>query len=131
VTTLGENAFSKCETITEIIIPGTIDTIQKETFAGCIALKKVVIEKGVKKIDSETFNGCTSLEEIVLPIGVGKIDNSNGWGTPVDGGIFCDCPNIKAIYVPAKKGDYYRDRLDSKFHDIIIEVEPEKKTKKK
>ena len=92
--------------------------------------EKVVIEKGIKKIDYQAFNNCELLEEVIFPVGVGKIDNADGWGDYLEGGIFCGCSNLKAIYVPSKKADYYKDRLDSKRHGVIVEMEPENKAKK-
>jgi hypothetical protein len=37
---------------------------------------------------------------------------------------------LQAIYVPAKKTEYYKKRLPEKLHSLIVELEPVKKTKK-
>ena len=39
--------------------------------------------------------------------------------------------SIKAINVPAKKKDYYIQRLPENLHSLIVEMEPVKKAKKK
>ena len=39
--------------------------------------------------------------------------------------------SLKAIYVPAKKYDYYYERISYPFYSLIVEMEPVKKAKKK
>ena len=67
------------------------------------------------------FGNCTTLESITLPTGVNKIDAST----------FKDCTSLKVINVPAKKKDYYIQRLPEEFHSLVVEMEPVKKAKKK
>ena len=60
------------------------------------------------------------LKTINLPAGISKIASTG----------FDGCANIEAINVPAKKGDYYKQRLPEELQDKIVELEPEKKAKK-
>ena len=83
-------------------------------------VESVAIDKGVKKIEWRAFGCCTSLTTGTLPIGVNKID----------GYVFYNCRALATIYVPAKKTDYYKQRLHKLLHDKIVELAPEKKTKK-
>ena len=62
----------------------------------------------------------TSLTIVTLPAGVDKIEES----------VFDECSALDTIYVPAKKADYYKKRLPEQLHDKIVELAPEKKTKK-
>jgi hypothetical protein len=55
-----------------------------------------------------------------LPIGVNKIEEQ----------VFDEWSALAVINVPAKKTDYYKKRLPRHWHDKIVELEPEKKTKK-
>jgi hypothetical protein len=55
-----------------------------------------------------------------LPVGVNKIGGS----------VFYNCRALATIYVPVKKADYYKQRLPEELHDKIVELAPEKKTKK-
>ena len=89
------------------------------TFYGCTSLESVVIPKGVRKIEERAFAGCTSLTTLTLPIGVNKIEEQ----------VFDKCSALAAINVPAKKTDYYKQRLPEELHDKIVELAPEKKTK--
>ena len=91
------------------------------TFYGCSSLQSIVIPKGVKKIEEYTFSGCTALTTVTLPVGVNKIDE----------GAFTECEALTTIYVPAKKTDYYKRRLPEELHSLIVELQPEKKAKKK
>ena len=43
---------------------------------------------------------------------------------------FDGATQLQAIYVPAKKTDYYKQRLPEKLHSLIVELEPVKKAKK-
>ena len=80
-----------------------------------------MIPKGVTMICDFAFDGCTSLTTVTLPVGVKKIEDD----------VFYKCSALATIYVPAKKTDYYMNRLPVKLHDKIVELAPEKKTRAK
>ena len=98
-----------------VITSGTTKIVE-EAFSHLSTLSSIVIPKGVKKIESCAFNKCCNLESITLPIGVNKIDEH----------AFHDCHSLLTIYVPAKKRDYYKQRLSSCYHDKIVELEATK-----
>ena len=60
-----------------------------------------IIPEGTTEIGLYAFNNCTSLESITFLGSVTKIDEC----------AFDDCTVLTAIYVPAKKADYYKERL--------------------
>ena len=91
------------------------------TFYGCSSLQSIVIPKGVKKIEGYAFSGCTALTTVTLPVGANKFDYTS----------FDECKALTTIYVPAKKTDYYKQRLPEELHSLIVELQPEKKAKKK
>ena len=93
-------------------------TIDHGAFSGCTSLTSVEIPKGVKKLGS-SFGG-SALQTIILPAGVAKIDH-----------YAFNNESLKTIYVPAKKADYYKQRLPEELHQFIVEMEPVKKAKKK
>ena len=98
-------------------IPESVTKIGEKAFLNCASLTSIVIPKGVKKIESFAFEKCHNLESVALPVGVNKIGEH----------AFRDCSALQTIYVPAKKTDYYKKRLCSKFRDKIVELEPVKK----
>ena len=44
--------------------------------------------------------------------------------------VFDEFSALATIYVPSKKAGYYKKRLPEQLHDKIVELQPEKKTKK-
>ena len=62
VTSIGDHAFYKCDTITSITIPSSVTSIDEFAFYGCSNLKKISIPSSVKSIDDYAFDGCTNLE---------------------------------------------------------------------
>ena len=108
---IGKKVFCDCALLKSVVIPSSVSCIGESIFAGCISLENVVIEKGVKKIDSGVFSNCKNLKTITLSDGVNKIDKE----------AFDGCDNIERIYVPAKKIDYYKQRLPKDLHDKLVE----------
>ena len=116
VTEIRRNAFSYTS-LTSIEIPSSVKMIGWDAFLNCTSLTSVSINGKIKKIDRGTFRGCTALESITLPTGVNKIE----WDA------FEGCTSIKVINVPAKKYDYYYERIPYPFNSLIVEMEPVKK----
>ena len=54
VITIGRQAFVDCKYITEVSIPGTVTSIEDEAFSRCGELTTLVIPRGVKTIGSST-----------------------------------------------------------------------------
>ena len=94
------------------IIPEGTTEIGAETFYGCTPLESVIIPESVVKIGDDAFGGCTSLKSITLLGAAAKIDEY----------VFDDCSALSAIYVPAKRTDYYKEVLPEEFHDKIVEL---------
>jgi hypothetical protein len=57
----------------QTIIPDTVTSIGELAFHRCSSLTEIVIPKGVKKIESVAFFNCSNLTTITLPAGVNKI----------------------------------------------------------
>jgi hypothetical protein len=72
----------------------------------------------LKKLES-TFCSCTSLETITLQAGIKEFDEYT----------FEDCDALKTIFVPARKADYYKNRLPNDLCELIVELPAEKKAK--
>ena len=76
---LSGEAFSGCENIQTLTIPGTLKSIGHNffygqwTFQSCTGLKSVVIQNGVEAIGTGAFAGCNNLEKIVIPPSVQDI----------------------------------------------------------
>lgn len=121
VAAIGIANFQGCTALTDVTIAEGVKEICREAFQDCTALKSIVLPKGMKRVDAVAFQGAISLETITLPTGMTKIDSE----------AFYRCTALKTIYVPAKKADYYKQRLPEELHQFIVEMEPVKKAKKK
>lgn len=84
------NAFSSCEGIVEIVLPGTIRFIEDSAFLSCKALQKIDIPEAVESIGNNAFYGCESLPEIALPRELNSIGSH----------AFADCASLREIDIP-------------------------------
>ena len=87
VTSLPNNIFSDCLSLTTINLSDTITEIGYNTFQRCTSLRNVHLSNSLKIVKNSTFSGCTSLESIVIPNSVTEIETS----------AFTNCPNIMSI----------------------------------
>jgi hypothetical protein len=65
VTSIGDLAFYKCKSLTEITIPGSVTSIDDDTFFGCESLTSVTIPAGVTSIGRCAFYQCTGLKSVI------------------------------------------------------------------
>ena len=143
VTSIGKSAFSGCSGLTSVEIPNSVTSIEDFAFCGCSGLTSVEIPNSVTSIGNSAFNGCTGLTSVTIPEGVTSIgkeafgDCSALTTVTLPNGVkkmpdaFLNCTGITTINIPAKKTDYYKKRLPEELHQFIVEMEPEKKAKKK
>lgn len=94
VKVLKEGAFSyeakagtAAPSITEIILPDTLEVLEKEVFAGCKMLKEISIPEGIKAIPNFSFYLCSALEKVTLPNSVTEIGEY----------AFAGCENLTEI----------------------------------
>lgn len=90
VISVGNNAFSN-STVSNILLPNTIESIGSGAFEGCTSLTNILIPQGVKTIEQNTFSGCTSLTQVVLPEGI----------TEVEDNAFSGCQNLQSVTIPS------------------------------
>ncbi len=67
VTGIGDLAFSKKSSITEITLPDTLESIGYSSFSACSGLVYFTIPENVSSIGAYAFSGCAKLRSINIP----------------------------------------------------------------
>ena len=90
VTSIGEDAFAECESLTSVVIPNSVTSIGEAVFYRCTSLTEITIPNSVIKIGEYAFSNCESLKEIVIPDSVTSIGD---WA-------FDNCASLTEITIP-------------------------------
>jgi len=90
VTRIGQFAFASCISLTSLIIPNGVKSIEEMAFANCTGLKSLIIPDSVKHIEGGAFAWCRSLTNVNIPERVKKIED---WA-------FFDCPALISVSIP-------------------------------
>ena len=90
VTSIGNSAFSCCNSLTSVIIPNTVTSIGAWAFRSCSSLTSIIIPNSVTRIRVYAFSDCSSLISITIPDGVTSIEDST----------FSGCSGLVSISIP-------------------------------
>ena len=90
VTDIGDSAFARSSSLTQINLPAGVTSIGNSTFESCFNLAKISFPAGLSSIGEFAFQTCSSLTEISLPTGV----------TSIGKGAFQSCGSLKKISLP-------------------------------
>ena len=91
VTTIGNDAFYGCTSLTSVTIPKVVETIGANAFRDCTSLTSVTIPDSVTSIGYSAFGGCTSLTSVTIPDSVTTIGES----------AFKDCTKLTNVTIPS------------------------------
>jgi hypothetical protein len=70
MTSIGENAFFGCESLTSITIPNGVTNIDENVFRNCESLTSITIPDSVTSIGRNAFAKCHNLISITIPKGL-------------------------------------------------------------
>lgn len=91
VVEIGRYAFKDCTTLTEVVMPDSIETISGSAFYGCSELVSVNLPSKLLEIKSFAFNGCQKLFAIKLERAYVSLEQS----------AFKGCAALTEVTIPA------------------------------
>ena len=91
VTTIGNDAFCNCNSLTSVTIPDSVTTIGDYAFEDCSSLTSVTIPDSVTTIGNYAFLYCTSLTSVTIPDSV----------TTIRYAAFSYCTSLTSVYCKA------------------------------
>ena len=90
VTSIGEQAFAYCTSLTSVTIPDSVTSIGGLAFYNCTSLTSLTIPDSVTSIGDGAFRGCSSLTSVTIPDSVTSIGN---WA-------FYECTSLTSVTIP-------------------------------
>ncbi len=90
VKTLETNVFNECNNLTSVTLPQSLTSIGESAFNGCIHLTSASIPESVTSIGRFAFASCFRLQTVNIPEGVTVIDHAT----------FIMCSSLTSIHIP-------------------------------
>ena len=90
VTSIGDDAFDHCLSLTSVNIPDGVTSIGDYAFDNCYSLTRVTIPGSVTSIGNCAFSFCTGLTSVTIP----------GSVTSIGYGAFSECISLTSVDIP-------------------------------
>ena len=97
VTSIGDQAFSHCYSITSITIPNSVTSIGRYAFAGC-TLASISLPNSITSIGDAAFQDCESLKSITIPNSVTSVGSNQS--------LFGYCDSLTSIVIESGNSVY-------------------------
>lgn len=102
-TAIGNNAFNRFITLTNVMIPNTVTSIGDRAFWNCYNLSSVNLPDTLTTIGDSAFKNCESLEKITIPKNVTSIGEY----------AFSNCKNLVSVSLPKELTDIPENVFES------------------
>lgn len=89
VTSIGNDAFSYCSSLSSVTIPDSVTSIGESAFFECYELENIELPNGITSISNYTFEHCYSLTDVIIPNNV----------TSIGLAAFYDCSGITSVSI--------------------------------
>ncbi len=100
VTSIGEWAFTRCSSLTGIVIPKSVTNIEHDAFGACSSLTSIVVEEGNTKYDSrDNCNAIIETESNALIYGCSTTIIPKSV-TSIKSDAFYGCSSLTSISIP-------------------------------
>ncbi len=91
VTAIDDDAFRNCDTLEEVLLPETLQSIGSRVFYGCDSLELMDIPNSVTTLGDNAFYGCKALTHVRVGSGVQTVPSS----------AFYLCSSLSSVELPA------------------------------
>ncbi|MBR6445958.1 MAG: leucine-rich repeat domain-containing protein [Prevotella sp.] len=105
--------FSRCASLTSVVLPNSAETVPQSAFQYCTNLSSVTLSENLKTFDYLAFDSCVSLKEIILPnsltsVGQSSFSNCESLSkivipdnvTEISSGAFRNCSRLSSVKIP-------------------------------
>ena len=103
------DAFSRCDTLQNLIIPSSVTAIGRKTFARCSSLREIDIPNSVVSIGHFAFAFCDSLRQVKLSKSVISVGSQ----------IFYSCSCLRKILIPRNTRTKFEELLPKYKHKLV------------
>lgn len=80
VTSIGDNAFSRCTSLMNVVLPDSVKSIGKNAFGFCVAMEAIALPYALESIGDYAFSECFDLKSIDIPDQVANIGSYAFYG---------------------------------------------------
>jgi hypothetical protein len=82
--------FKECRDLISVNIPDKVSKIYENTFYGCSSLKNIKLGRGIEQIGQSAFSECTSLSSVIFPESITTINKL----------AFNGCAKLASVVIP-------------------------------